>query len=110
MEEKQHAAFTKAEAAIENKVGGEFNVWDGYATGKNLELIPNKKIVQEWRASDWDEGLVSKVTFELFSENEGTKLVFSQENIPHDKVDEITNGWKEFYWEPLQNYFKDQNK
>jgi uncharacterized protein YndB with AHSA1/START domain len=43
MNSKQHAEFTRAAANIENKVDGEFSVWDGYATGKNLELDPGKK-------------------------------------------------------------------
>lgn len=104
MIEKEHAKFTGAGAEIENKVGGKFSVWDGYSTGKNLELIPGKKIVQSWRASDWPEGIFSKVIFELTKQDNGTKLKFTHENIPPDCEKDIAKGWEDYYWNPLKNY------
>jgi len=52
MDSKKHAAFTGGKATISRKVGGKFSVFDEYAEGENLELVPDKKIVQSWRASD----------------------------------------------------------
>lgn len=104
IDEKKHAAFTGAGAKIDRKVDGEFEVWDGYATGVNKELVPDKLIVQTWRASDWPEGKHSEVRFE-FSESDGkTKMEFTQTGIPEDQVDEITQGWEDFYWKPLKEY------
>lgn len=108
MDEKKHAELTGAEAKIDKNVGGKFEVWDGYATGKNIELIDSKKIVQSWRASDWPEGIISEITIELVPENGKTKLIFNQKNIPDDFADEVEQGWKDFYWQPLQEYFSDK--
>ena len=44
---KQHSAFTGAKATCNPKVGGRFTAWDGYISGKILELKPGKRIVQE---------------------------------------------------------------
>lgn len=44
MDSNKHAAFTGAAAKIENKVGGKFEIWDGYASGKNIELVRGKKM------------------------------------------------------------------
>lgn len=102
MDTEKHAAFTGAAADISREVSGTFTAWDGYITGTNLELEPEKKIVQEWRASDWPEGVSSKVTFLLEPSPEGTKLVFSQAGIPADFCDTIIQGWRDYYWTPLK--------
>jgi len=73
MDSRKHARFTGGSARISRKVGGKFSVHDGYAEGRNLELIPDMKIVQTWRASDWPEGLYSNVTFELNETKIGTR-------------------------------------
>lgn len=102
MDSKKHAAFTGAAADISREVGGKFTAWDGYITGTNLELVPDKKIVQDWRASDWPEGTVSEVTFLLESAPEGARLTFTHTGIPADFCDDIIQGWRDYYWEPLK--------
>src|SRR4030065_2547096 len=56
MDAKKHSAFTGAKATCDATVGGEFSAWDGYITGKNLELDKGKRIVQEWITTEWPEG------------------------------------------------------
>lgn len=106
MDSKQHSEFTGAKAVIENEVGGEFSVWDGYAGGVSLELVPGKKIVQTWRASDWPEGVESKVTFVLSKKGEGTTLEFDQTGVPDEFYNDIKQGWQDYYWEPLKTYLE----
>lgn len=106
MDEKKHSAFTNAKAIIDQKVGGKFSVWDGYVTGENLELVPNKKIVQSWSASDWPEDAVSKVTFVFNTAENGTELEFKHENIPKDFEKDVEKGWEDYYWKPLKEYFR----
>lgn len=110
IDEKKHAAFTGAGAKIENKVGGKFSVWDDYATGINKELVPDKLIVQSWRASDWPEGMESVARFEMSEEDGKTKLVFTQTGIPEEKFDDITQGWEDFYWKPMKEYLDKEEK
>jgi uncharacterized protein YndB with AHSA1/START domain len=50
---KKHSKFTGSKATIDPKVGGEFTAWDGYISGKNLELQDGKRIVQEWITTEW---------------------------------------------------------
>jgi len=77
MDSKKHAAFSSGAAKISRAIGGEMMAYDDYITGKNIELIPDKKIVQDWRAVDWPEGYFSRVTFELTPVPEGTRLDFT---------------------------------
>ena len=50
---KKHSAFTGAKATGDAKVGGAFSAWDGYITGKHLELEPGARIIQEWNTTEW---------------------------------------------------------
>lgn len=106
MDSKQHAAFTGSEAAISRKVGGKFSVWGDYAAGRNLELKPDRKIVQTWRASDWPEGHDSRVTFSLAKAKGGAKLTFVQTGVPEEFYADIKQGWVDYYWKPLKTFLR----
>ena len=108
MDSKKHARFTGAKATVSRKVGGSFSVWDGYAEGENLELVAGKKIVQSWRASDWPEGAVSKVTFTFAKTKKGTKMTFTQTGVPDDLAGDVRQGWKDFYWAPMKGMLDKQ--
>lgn len=106
MDSKKHSLFTGDTAKISPVVGGSFTTFGGYATGKNLELIPDEKIVQTWRASNWPEGHVSVITFLLKPAGGGTKLMFSQKDIPESDADNVADGWKTYYWKPLKEFLE----
>ena len=102
MDSKKHAKFTGDKATISRKVGGKFSTFDGYSEGINLELIPDRKIVQTWRASDWPEGHYSKVTFSFKEIPGGTRLTFIQTDVPAKQYDDIAQGWRDYYWAPMK--------
>ncbi len=105
MDSRKHAAFTGAKAKIGRHAGDSFSVWDDWATGTNVEIIPDRKIVQRWRGADWPKDHYSQVMFELKKVDRGTRLDFTQTEIPDAFYDEIAQGWKEWYWQKLQVYF-----
>lgn len=105
MDSKKHSAFTGDTALISPRVGGTFSTFGGYAAGENLELVPGKKIVQSWRANDWPAGVVSRCTFALSKTKNGTKLTFTQTGVPDDQFQSIRQGWIDYYWKPLQEFF-----
>ncbi len=43
---------------ISREVGGAFSLFGGYVTGRHLELVPNERIVQAWRAGSWNEAII----------------------------------------------------
>jgi activator of HSP90 ATPase len=108
MDSKKHTQFTGDTAKIENKVGGNFTAFSGYASGKNLELIQDKKIVQSWHAEEenWPDDYFSKITFELKPDKGGTLLNFTHEGVPVENADSIADGWVTYYWEPLREMVK----
>lgn len=106
MDSKKHAAFTGGKASISRKVGGKYSAYDNYITGKNLELVPDKKIIQSWRAVDWAEGVFSTITFKLTPIPEGTRLDFTHEDVPEGTEEEFIQGWIDNYWEPMKVYLE----
>ena len=108
MSSKEHAAFTHSNTKISPKVGGAFTTGDGYISGKNLELVPGKRIVQQWRGDEegWPEDHFSIATFSFKAVGKKTRLTFAQSGIPAEFADAIAQGWKDFYWEPLRAYLE----
>lgn len=105
MDSRKHAAFTHASAKISRRMGGTFTAYDGYISGKNLELIPDQLIRQSWRAVDWEEGVFSTVSFEFSAIPEGTRLDFTHTDVPDGTEAEFTQGWIDNYWDPMQILF-----
>jgi activator of HSP90 ATPase len=106
MDPVKHAALTGAAVKIHKEVGSKFSVYDGEIEGVNLELTPDRKIVQSWRYSDWPSGHYSKCTFLLTKVPGGTRLTFSQTGVPDEFYDDIRQGWYEYYWEPMKKIFR----
>jgi len=106
MDSKKHAKVTGSPASISTKVGGKFTAWDGYIFGKNLELEPGKKIVQEWTTTEWPEGYPpSRLEMTMTKIARGTELKMVHSKVPAEQKDEYAGGWRSFYWEPLEAYF-----
>ena len=107
MEEKKHSEFTGSEATIDPKVNGKFTSWEGYIKGRNIELSPGRKIVQEWITSEWPEGYPpSRLELSFTKVKAGTEITMVHSEVPVDQADEIEQGWTDYYWEPLKTYFK----
>ena len=111
MDSKRHSKFTGAKAVISRDIGGKISAYDGYIDGWNVELAPDKKIVQKWRASDWPENHYSTAVFELKqTKTGGTALTFIQTGVPKDQVQDISDGWVENYWDKMKNMFKETRR
>ena len=104
MDSKKHAGFTGGRAVISRKKNGKFLAYNGWITGKNLEIVKDKKIVQLWRGADWKKDHFSKAEFKLEKKGKGCKLTFTQTGVPDEKYSHINQGWKRQYWEKMEDY------
>ena len=80
--------------------GSSFELWDGDIWGKNIHVLKEKKIVQEWYAGKWKEPSI--VTFELSEEGSNTHLTVIHTSIPEKEVEAIDSGWDDYYLSPLK--------
>lgn len=106
LDTKQFSAFSARPAEINHEVGGAFSLFGGHIVGRNLEFVPNKRIVQAWRVVTWPEGMYSIVKFELKAQGAGTHLVFDHAGFPEDQRDHLAEGWESNYWALLKNYLR----
>jgi activator of HSP90 ATPase len=89
---------------ISREAGGAFTLFGGYITGRQIELVPNQRIIQAWRTATWNAGIYSIARFELTEHATDTKLVFDHTGFPEDQAQHLAIGWKINYWEPLAKY------
>jgi activator of HSP90 ATPase len=104
LDSKQFAAFTGMPATIDPAAGGAFSMFGGMIVGRNVELIPNQRIVQAWRPTHWDPGVYSVVKFELKPQGSGTMLILDHTGFPEGDYDSLFKGWGLRYWDPLKKY------
>jgi uncharacterized protein YndB with AHSA1/START domain len=91
-------------AEITNAPGGAFSFFGGYVTGRNIELVPNERIVQAWRAGSWPPGIYSIAKFDLVEQGSDTKMVFDHTGFPKGDAEHLVEGWKTNYWAPLSKF------
>ena len=108
---KYHSAITGGEAKISAKEGTSFSVYDGYAVGKNLQLIKDKLIIQSWFAADWSERDLDSTLILLMEEKgKDTIINMTHANIPNAHVKGVKKGWTDFYWKPWKKYLREQKR
>ena len=101
-----HSEMTGGQANISSEPGGAFSAWDGYISGRNLELVPGERIVQAWRTTKFDEDHEdSIVTITLEDRDDGALLTLSHSNVPETHLGYEQGGWHTHYFEPMIAYF-----
>lgn len=90
-------------AQMSTEPGSEFSLWEGDITGKNIEFIQDKKIVQEWYFGDQPEKSI--VTITIFPDRDISSVTVEHSNIPDEEFNDIAEGWREYYIDAINNFF-----
>jgi uncharacterized protein YndB with AHSA1/START domain len=110
---KLHSEVTGSPAKVSARVGGKFSAWDEYITGKNLKMVRGKKLVQEWRTTEWpDDSTPSSILdITLRPTSKGTELKMVHSKIPsRELAKSYDEGWYTAYWNPMKEHFKNKSK
>jgi uncharacterized protein YndB with AHSA1/START domain len=106
MSGKEHGAMTGSGATVVAKIGGRYTAWDGYISGKTLELEPAQRIVQSWRSSDFAaDAPDSRLEIVLSAAKGGTRITLTHTELPPGSSAEYRKGWLDFYFAPMKEYF-----
>jgi uncharacterized protein YndB with AHSA1/START domain len=97
--------WTGDSVEIDPQEGGEFSLWDGSINGRFIELIPDKKIVQEWYFGDEEQSIV---TIKLHEHKKGTSFEVNHINIPDEAYEEIVEGWDNEYVGSLIDFYTEE--
>ena len=95
--------WTGYPAIMSEVPGSEFSLWDGDITGKNLEFIRDRRIVQEWYFGDQPEK--SAVTITIHPDRQDSVVTIEHTNIPDADFADISEGWREYYIGAIINFF-----
>jgi activator of HSP90 ATPase len=90
--------------SISTEVGGPFTLFGGYITGRHIEMLPNERLVQAWRAGSWKPGDFSIAAFHLTAAGDKTRLNFEHRGFPDGTGASLAQGWHAHYWEPLSKF------
>ena len=108
---RKHSEFTGSKATCDPTVGGKFTAWDGYISGRNLELEKGKRIVQEWVTAEWPKGYPpSKLELTFRKVKGGTEVRMVHSRVPEEQADEYRQGWVDNYWDLLKDYFQKRRR
>lgn len=106
LDSAEHSSFTGSEAVIDPTIEGSFTAWEGYISGKTLELDPPNMILQSWRTTEFaDSDADSKLEILFESISNGTRLTLFHTDIPEGQGDMYKEGWEEYYFKPMLEYF-----
>ena len=84
------------------EAGGASRFSGATIVGRNVDLVPDRRIVQAWRVVTWPEGVYSIARFELKPQGAGTRVVFDHTGFPPELREHLAAGWEEHYWTPLR--------
>lgn len=88
-------------ADMKAEKGYVFSLWEGDICGVNIEVIPNKKLVQEWFFGEHEKNSI--VTLTLKKEGNATCVRLTHTDIPDEVEEEIVEGWKNYYLGSLKD-------
>lgn len=105
LDSKKHGAAIDDKVTVSRKVGSRFTAFEGMLRGKTLMIVPDRMIVQSWRAKSWRKGDPDSILILLFSKaGGGGRIELIQANVPDHAYANITKGWPEHYWKPWEQY------
>lgn len=110
LDSETHTNMTGGAATASDQWNEAFSAWDGYITGTNKVLEPNRKIVQSWRTTEFKEtDADSELTIELAPTEGGCELTLTHKDIPADQPN-YEQGWQDHYFGPMLAYFSAASK
>ena len=110
---ERHAAAIGAEARIDPVVGGRFALFGpGGVTGRTLDLVPSRRIVQAWRGAAWKKSEPDSILVLNFSRAaRGAQLSLLHIDVPEAARARVNpTGWTNMYWRPWRAYLASQHR
>jgi activator of HSP90 ATPase len=107
LDPKVHAAFTGAPVKISARVGAAFEAFGGALSGKILQLVPNRLIVQSWRSTQFAKrDLDSTLVLSFWSDPGGARIELTHINVADSDFAGVSEGWWKYYWNPWRAYLQ----
>jgi activator of HSP90 ATPase len=108
---KTHSAITGMKVTISARPGSKFSAFGGALTGRMLQTIPGRLIVQAWRSTafrkrDEDSTLILRFT----PKGHSGRIDLMHVNVPNHDFRGVSKGWPQYYWKPWRKYLARRGK
>lgn len=91
-------------AKMSAKKGARFSLWGGSIWGKNIAVMRNKKLVQEWYGGKWDKPSILTI---WIAEKKGvTEIKIEHQGVPQKEISDFASGWHDHYFGPMKEYLE----
>jgi len=104
LDSRKHSKSTGMTARISRKVGGHFRAFAGMLEGKNLLIVPDRQIVQLWRATHWKKEDWSILILTFGKVAGGAQVDLVHVGVPAYDQKGVREGWPKFYWRPWRRF------
>lgn len=89
--------------------GSYFSLWGGSVHGTNTQVIEDELLEQDWYSGDdWPQA--SHVSIELEDEDGDTVVHLTHRDVPASDVDDVDDGWHEYFFGPLQKLVESKTR
>jgi uncharacterized protein YndB with AHSA1/START domain len=97
--------WSGGEGKVENKIGGRFEMFDGWVIGEVLK-VGKDELAYTWKLTEWPEEVKpTEVHYLLKKDEAGTKVILRHTGFPSkEEMDSHKNGWSDYFFDPLEDY------
>ncbi|HAM98818.1 MAG TPA: ATPase [Marinilabiliales bacterium] len=97
--------WSDSPAKMDANEGTEFELWDGDICGRNLKVVTNQELVQEWYFDEQPEPSIA--TIKLHPHKTGTQVEVKHTNVPDEAFKNINDGWHDAYIGAIKRFFEE---
>jgi Activator of Hsp90 ATPase homolog 1-like protein len=103
---KAHGAITGGKVQIGARSGAKFGAFGGALSGRILQTVPGRLVVQSWRAKPFHKGDHDSTLILRFlpAGRKRGRIDLVHVNVPAHDYWGVEKGWKNFYWKPWRKY------
>ena len=100
------ALWGGGKSVLEPKVGGQFEMFDGWVKGTVIDYVPGKALSYTWRPDDFhEEWADSEVHYKLRGVGEGTEISLEHVKLPNLKeTKDHETGWEDYVFGPINEF------
>ena len=109
LDRRGHAAVTGGKVTVSARAGSRFAAFGGIITGRTLETLPKRLIVQRWRSGSWHPDDPDSILVLAFAPGRraGTgRIDLLHIGVPDHDHDGVDKGWRAYYWRPWRARLK----
>ena len=104
---RKHSAITGQKVTIGARPGAKFKAFNGVLSGRILQTIPGRLIVQAWRSSAFHKRDPDSTLILRFSgKDKKGRIDLMHVNVPDHDYRGVNNGWKQYYWKPWRQLLR----